>query len=54
MDEEYQIATHTEDSLFAEPVRAPFDYYGAKQRVAKKISKLLPPHNAWPNALTRF
>ena len=28
-------------------VRAPFGYYGAKGRIAKRIVSMLPPHNAW-------
>ena len=31
-------------------VRAPFGYYGAKQRIARKIVDMLPPHNAWVEA----
>ncbi len=30
--------------------RAPFGYYGAKQRLARKIVEGLPPHNAWVEA----
>src|SRR5689334_15716926 len=26
---------------------SPFGYYGSKQRLAYRISKNLPPHNAW-------
>ena len=29
------------------PVRAPFGYYGAKTRIAKKVIEHLPPHNCW-------
>lgn len=32
------------------PVKPPFGYYGAKQRIAKKIIANLPPHNAWVEA----
>lgn len=32
------------------PVRAPFGYYGAKLRLARRIVKMLPPHNAWVEA----
>lgn len=28
-------------------LRPPFGYYGAKARLASRIVKLLPPHNAW-------
>jgi DNA adenine methylase len=30
--------------------RAPFGYYGAKQRIARQIISTLPPHNAWVEA----
>ena len=30
-----------------EPSKAPFAYYGAKQRLASRIVAMLPPHNAW-------
>lgn len=30
--------------------RAPFGYYGAKQRIARQIVSMLPPHNAWVEA----
>lgn len=29
------------------PVKAPFGFYGAKTRIAKKIIKNIPPHNCW-------
>ena len=32
------------------PARAPFGYYGAKQRIARRIISMLPPHNAWVEA----
>jgi DNA adenine methylase len=32
------------------PLRAPFGYYGAKQRLALRIVRELPPHNAWVEA----
>lgn len=32
------------------PLRAPFGYYGAKQRLALRIVRELPPHNAWAEA----
>ncbi len=44
---EYMRPTHTEDSLKAKPVKAPFGYYGSKQKIARKIINSLPPHNAW-------
>ncbi|MBK9521355.1 MAG: DNA adenine methylase [Rhodocyclaceae bacterium] len=32
------------------PLKAPFGYYGGKQRVASKIVGTLPVHNAWVEA----
>ena len=43
----YLTPTHTKDSLRVNGVKPPFGYYGAKQRIAKQIIELLPPHNAW-------
>jgi DNA adenine methylase len=34
----------------AHGVKPPFGYYGAKQRLASDILKMLPPHNAWVEA----
>jgi len=31
----------------AKPIKPPFGYYGAKQRLASQIVKSFPPHNAW-------
>ncbi len=50
MDDAYCIPTHTEETLQSKPVKAPFGYYGAKQRIARKIIDTLPPHNAWVEA----
>jgi DNA adenine methylase len=47
MFDAYITPTHTEASLKAKPVKAPFGYYGAKQRLARRIVEKLPPHNAW-------
>ena len=44
---DYTTPTHTDESLSAKPAKAPFGYYGAKLRIAKKIIDLLPPHHAW-------
>lgn len=46
----YTKATHTAASLRAKPAKAPFGYYGAKLRIAQKIIRGLPPHNAWVEA----
>ena len=43
----YETPTHTKETLKAKPVRAPFGYYGAKLRIARKIVRSLPPHYAW-------
>ncbi len=32
------------------PAPPPFGYYGAKQRIARRIIQSLPPHNAWVEA----
>ena len=50
MSDTYVTPTHTNASMKAEPVKAPFGYYGAKQRLAKRIVEALPPHNAWVEA----
>lgn len=50
MAEAYSIPTHTSETLKAQPVKAPFGYYGAKQRIARQIINALPPHNAWVEA----
>ncbi len=47
MSKAYVTPTHTDASIKAKPVRAPFGYYGAKQRLARRIVETLPPHNAW-------
>ena len=47
MADKYTTPTHTKETLKAEPVRAPFGYYGAKQRIAQQVIMQLPPHNAW-------
>ncbi len=46
----YCIPTHSEETIKAIPVRAPFGYYGAKQRIARQIIDILPPHYAWVEA----
>ncbi len=47
---EYKIVVNSANSREVSPVRAPFGYYGAKQRIAKQIISSLPPHNAWVEA----
>ena len=46
----YTRARKTSDIQSVEGVRAPFGYYGAKQRIARQIVSNLPPHNAWVEA----
>jgi DNA adenine methylase len=46
----YTKPTHTIASLRAKPAKSPFGYYGAKLRIAQKIIRRLPPHNAWVEA----
>ncbi|MCH7229085.1 DNA adenine methylase [Haloferula sp. A504] len=43
----YMIPTHDEDSIKSLAAKPPFGYYGAKQRIARRIASMLPPHNAW-------
>lgn len=43
----YETPTHDERTLEAAVAKAPFGYYGAKLRLAKRIVSMLPPHNAW-------
>lgn len=50
MKEVYCEPTHSEETIKAIPVRAPFGYYGAKQRIARQIIDILPPHYAWVEA----
>lgn len=50
MSTSFTKPTHTADSLRAKPAKAPFGYYGAKLRIAKRIIDALPPHNAWVEA----
>ena len=47
MCDAYVMPTHTEETIKAKPVKPPFGYYGAKQRLASRIVNNLPPHNAW-------
>jgi DNA adenine methylase len=41
-----QIVGHSD-----KPLKAPFGYYGCKQRLSSRIVATLPPHNAWVEAL---
>jgi DNA adenine methylase len=48
--DDYTLAMGNIPALKARTARAPFGYYGAKQRIAKQIISALPPHNAWVEA----
>ena len=50
MTRDYTKSNGKIDTRRAKPVRAPFAYYGAKQRLARRIVAMLPPHNAWVEA----
>jgi len=45
--QKFATSSFSPDRALKKPVRAPFGYYGAKQRIASQIVKGLPPHNAW-------
>ena len=46
----FTIGSVSLNSRTAKSIKPPFGYYGAKQRLASQIVKLLPPHNAWVEA----
>ena len=46
----YTIAPRKLDVSEFRPVKPPFGYYGAKQRIASHIVNFLPPHHAWVEA----
>jgi len=50
MSDPYLTPTHNDRSIKAKPAKAPFGYYGAKLRLARRIVHALPPHNAWVEA----
>ena len=47
---DFVIAPFRSDGKGARRVKPPFGYYGAKQRIATRIIKMMPPHNAWIEA----
>ena len=47
MATDYSKSTGRKNCQNIKSARAPFGYYGAKQRIARQIIDLLPPHNAW-------
>ncbi|MAT73474.1 MAG: hypothetical protein CMJ58_28665 [Planctomycetaceae bacterium] len=50
MSDRYSRASRHRPQDDGQPVRPPFSYYGAKQRLARRIVEMLPPHNAWVEA----
>lgn len=48
--DDYAFLSDEQTAEDGKPVKAPFGYYGAKQRIAKQIVDMLPPHNAWVEA----
>lgn len=47
MGREYTRGTWIDQESSPASVKPPFGYYGAKARIASKIVRGLPPHNAW-------
>lgn len=50
MMEDYSTIPAEAGNPESRPTKPPFGYYGAKQRIARKIIASLPPHNAWVEA----
>jgi DNA adenine methylase len=48
--EPYSKAAPESEIQEVTPARAPFGYYGAKLRIVSRLTKCLPPHNAWVEA----
>lgn len=48
--DEYVVANAEPVQGWAGPLKPPFGYYGAKQRIAARIVSSLPPHHAWVEA----
>lgn len=46
----YETAEQDPGNVGSAPVKPPFGYYGAKQRISAQIVSNLPPHNAWVEA----
>lgn len=47
---DFVIAPSRSDNTPARRVKPPFGYYGAKQKIAARIIKMMPPHYAWVEA----
>ena len=43
----YEFADMDKDLDSVKACKPAFGYYGAKQRISKSITEMLPPHNAW-------
>jgi len=50
MAEDYSTPPRRAGTAKVNSTKPPFGYYGAKQRIARRIISLLPPHNAWVEA----
>jgi len=50
MAEKYTTPVARRGALKLKSTKPPFGYYGAKQRIARRIISWLPPHNAWVEA----
>lgn len=50
VNQDYSRADNIGNDGKVKPARAPFGYYGAKLRLARRIVDMLPPHNAWVEA----
>lgn len=50
MAEKYITCADVDAGVDVCPAKPPFGYYGAKQRLARRIIKTFPPHNAWVEA----
>ena len=46
----YETADQEPVNVGSAPVKPPFGYYGAKQRISAQITSKLPRHNAWVEA----
>lgn len=47
MKNKYEMASLQDWKSQVRKIKAPFGYYGAKQRIAQRIINSFPPHNAW-------
>ncbi|MFZ1219976.1 MAG: DNA adenine methylase [Chthoniobacterales bacterium] len=47
---DFVVAPPVVDGKTAPRVKPPFGYYGAKQKIASRIIKMMPPHHAWVEA----